>query len=63
MKEPPADKPYKLLKIYGDILASVATQQTPMVVNPRMPMPERKKKTSDVIFKVVGGVIANLPLL
>ncbi|MCK5308476.1 MAG: alpha/beta hydrolase, partial [Zetaproteobacteria bacterium] len=53
MKEPPEYKPFE---VYGYFLLSVATQQTPLVMNPQAPVPEHVIKMSDVIFKKVDGV-------
>ena len=53
MPEPPDYEPFE---VYGWFLLSVATQQTPMVMNPYLPVPEQVIQTKDIIFKEVGGV-------
>lgn len=51
-KTPPAYKPFE---VYGWFLVGVAVQQTPMVFNPRMPVPDHITQTKNVIFKEVSG--------
>jgi acetyl esterase/lipase len=53
MQEPPEYEPFD---VYGFFLLSVASQETPMVANPWMPIPERVIKTSDVIYKEIGDI-------
>ena len=53
MEEPPEYEPFE---VYGWFLLSVAAQQTPLVMNPYMSVPEQVIQTKDIIFKDVGGV-------
>ena len=53
MPEPPDYEPFP---IYGFFLASVAVQQTPMVVEPfGFAVPERIRATQDIVYKQIGG--------
>ncbi len=52
MKEPPSYEPFE---VYGSFLMSVAAQQTPLVMNPLMPVPDGVVQTKDVVFKEVDG--------
>lgn len=52
MQKPP---PYKPFEVYGWFLLSVATQQTPLVFNSMMPVPDHVIQTKDIIFKEVDG--------
>ena len=51
MKEPPAYEPFE---VYGMFLMSVAAQQTPLVLNPYMAIPDNVVQSKDIIFKKVG---------
>jgi acetyl esterase/lipase len=51
MKEPPSYKPFE---VYGWFLLSVAAQQTPLVINTNMAIPDHVVQTKDIIFKKVG---------
>ncbi len=54
MPEPPAYEPFP---IYGFFLASVAVQQTPMVVEPfGFTVPDRIRATQDVVYKMIDGL-------
>jgi acetyl esterase/lipase len=53
MENPPEYKPFD---VYGWFLLSVATQKTPMVMNPFMPVPDNIIMTADVIFKEVDDI-------
>ena len=59
MEEPP---PYEPWEVYGWFLISVATQQTPMVINPMTPVPDHVVRTSDVVYKDVGGTELSLDI-
>ncbi len=48
MKKPPEYKPFE---VYGMFLMSVAAQQTPLVMNPFMKVPDKVIQTNDDIFK------------
>lgn len=48
MPEPPGYKPFE---VYGWFLMSVATQQTPLVMNPYLEIPPDVERTRDVVFK------------
>lgn len=52
MKEPPAYEPFE---VYGLFLMSVAAQQTPLVMNPYMAVPDEVIQTKDVVFKETNG--------
>ena len=52
MPEPPTYEPFP---VYGEFLFSVAAQKTPLVLNPRFPVPESVKKTPNVVFKTALG--------
>ena len=53
MDEPPGYEPFP---IYGFFLASVAVQQTPMVVEPfGFTVPDRIEATQDIVYKEVDG--------
>ncbi len=52
MPEPPAYEPFE---VYGMFLMSVASQQTPLVMNPAAQVPDSIKQTTDVVFKTVDG--------
>ncbi len=52
MPEPPAYEPFE---IYGMFLLSVATQQTPLVMNPAAQVPDGIEQTTDVVFKTIDG--------
>ncbi len=51
MKAPPSYDPFD---VYGLFLISVASQETPLVMNPATPVPDSVKQTKDVVFKTVG---------
>ena len=53
MDEPPDYEPWD---VYGWFLISVATQQTPMVMNTNIQVPDHVLQTKDVIFKEVNGI-------
>lgn len=59
MEEPPEYEPWD---VYGWFLLSVAAQQTPMVVNPWMQVPDHVIKTADVTFKEVDGIKLGLDI-
>ena len=50
--QPPSYEPFP---VYGMFLVSAAAQQTELVMNPLMDVPESVIKTSDVTFKEVDG--------
>lgn len=50
MPSPPAYKPFE---VYGLFLFSVATQDTPLVMNPATPVPNSVRQDKDVVFKTV----------
>ena len=52
MPEPPSYEPFP---VYGEFLFSVAGQKTPLVMNPRFPVPDSVKKTPNVVFKTAPG--------
>ncbi len=52
MPQPPAYEPFD---VYGVFLMSVAAQQTPLVMNPMIDVPDNVIQSKDVIFKQVGN--------
>ena len=52
LAQPPSYQPFA---VYGMFLAEVAAQQTEMVLNPTMKVPESVVKTANVIFKEIEG--------
>ena len=53
LEEPPGYEPWD---VYGWFLLSVAAQQTPMVMNPWMTVPDHVLQIKDVNFKEVDGI-------
>ena len=53
LEEPPAYQPFPM---YGAFLFGVATQNIPMVYNPKLSLPENIKKSTDVIYKESDGL-------
>lgn len=52
MEQPPQYKPFP---VYGMFLVSAAAQQTELVMNPYIKVPETVIQTADVIFKEIDG--------
>lgn len=53
MEKPPEYEPFD---VYGLFLMSVAAQQTPLVMNPYMKVPDHVIQTKDVVFKETNGL-------